>query len=93
MSELEYAPPRPGGRADRWISVVLLVMQVTALVVFAGNFVLFWWTATQVAIEVAIGGDWDDDYLYSFTYSASPLMMSTIAFAACGILRRMLNRT
>ena len=89
MSELEYARPRP--RADRWIRVVLLLMQVTALVVFAGSFALFWMTAAQVGIEVAQTQSFDDDFVWSFSYSVQPLMLSTIAWAACGILRRMLN--
>ena len=90
MTELEYARPR--GRADRWISFVLLLMQVTALVVFAGSFALFWWTAAQVGIEVARTGSFDDDFVWSFTYSVQPLMLATIAWTGCGILRRMLNQ-
>src|SRR5687767_1299441 len=89
MSELEYARPRP--RADRVMRFVLLFMQVNAIIVFAASFALFWMTAAQVAGEVAQTGSFDDDYVWSFTYSVNPLMLATIAWAACGILRRMLS--
>jgi len=89
MSDLEYARPRR--RADRWMRFVLLFMQVHAIVVFVWSFALFWLTVAQVGIEVAKTGSFDDDYVWSLNYSVPPLMLATVAWAACGILRRMIS--
>ena len=89
MSELDYARPR--ARADRLMGVVLLLMQVNAIVVFVWSFVAFWLNFARLGIELGKTRTFDGDYVYAFGYSASPLMLSTIAWAACGIFRRMLS--
>jgi hypothetical protein len=89
MTELDYARPR--ARADRLMRFVLLFMQVNAMFVFLGSFALFWITVAQVGIEVVQTGSFDDDFVRSFTYSTHPMMLATIAWATCGILRRMLT--
>jgi hypothetical protein len=89
MSELEYARPR--GRTHRLMRFVLLLMQVNAIFVFVWSFVWFWMTIAGIGIELVKTRSFDDDYMYWLNYSVQPLLLATIAWAACGICRRMLS--
>ena len=89
MTRLDYASPR--SRANRLAGFFLLFVQINAVTVFAISGLGFWMAIAGIGIEIARTGTFDDDYFYHLTNTAPPLMLSSVAWTACQILRRMSN--
>lgn len=87
MARLDYAPPPP--RLDRLASFFLLFVEVNAIVVFALSGFGFWMALVRVAIELANKASLAGEYVSLLTYYTTPFMLSSVAWTACQIVRRM----